>query len=179
MQLLFQDYRHIRRTIEKGGKKKIMSGKVIFAEKNNENELRKILLNYGMDISGGIEEHLVVIEGQEILGGLKLVEFSERNFFLEVIGVKSENIGQGIGGNLLGGIVKNPWKCCKNPVSVENMELDFQITVVGRGGAEGFYKRYGFEACGFEEMPEPWREQCDDCPEKEECGPVPMIYKRR
>jgi len=153
-----------------------MSKKILFAQQEDENELREILLGYGMDISGDIEEHLVLKEDEKVLAGGKLSELQERHFYLELIGVKQGCQGQGLGGILLDEMIKNPWKSCKYPLSEQDPEQGFVITTIARGEAAGFYQKYGFAPCTFAEIPEPYREQCIDCPDREQCGEIPMIF---
>lgn len=152
-----------------------MSVEVLFAEPNDEEKLREILWEYGMDISGRIEDHLIVKEKDQVLAGGKIIEFEPNHFFLEVLGVKRENREQGLGGGLLAEIVRDPWKYCRNPLSKPRSGTPFRMATIARGQASGFYKKYGFEPCEFAGIPEPYRGQCDDCPEKEICNPVPMI----
>lgn len=154
-----------------------MNVKILFAERNDEEELREILWEYGMDISGEIEDHLVIKKDHKVLAGGKVIEFEEKHFFLEVIGVKQDNRAEGFGGILLGEISKNPWLCAKSMETKPDDKNAFFITTVARGEAEGFYKKYGYVPCDFNEIPLPYREQCADCPEREDCNPVPMILR--
>lgn len=105
-----------------------------------------------------------------------MIEYEHNRYFLAVLGVKQERCDQGLGGALLGEIIRNPGAFCKNPIPELNSGAASQITTVSRGEAAGFYQKYGFEPCDFAEIPEPYREQCRDCPEKENCKPVPMRF---
>ncbi|NLO97486.1 MAG: GNAT family N-acetyltransferase [Peptococcaceae bacterium] len=146
---------------------------ILFARPEDEEELRDIFWNYGMDMSGDITEHLVVKNGVELLAGGKLSELEEKKFYLEVIGVKEGYNGCGYGSLLLNKMVQNPWECCKKPISQNRGK--YVITTIARGRAVNFYQRHGFKPCDFEQIPLEYRYQCSDCPEKEDCGPVPMI----
>lgn len=146
-----------------------------FAEHKDEDALREILWEYGMDTSGVVEDYVVLKEKDQVLAGGKIVEDREKGFFLEVFGVKKEHQQQGLGGELLGKIVSHPWKFCKNPISEPIDKGLFVLTTLSRGAATGFYKKYGFSPCDFAQIPEPYRQQCDCCPEKESCSPVPML----
>ncbi|MCM1565498.1 MAG: GNAT family N-acetyltransferase [Dehalobacter sp.] len=153
-----------------------MEFRMIFAEQSDEENLREILWEYGMDISGEIDEHVIVKENDQVLAGGKIDEYEDYKFYLEVLGVKSENRNYGLGGFLLSEMIKAPWLCCKNPLSKHLPGTRFEITTVARGAASGFYYSYGFEACSFSEIPKTFRDQCDSCPILDDCKPVPMIY---
>jgi len=153
-----------------------MAAKILFAEEHDENELSEILLEYGMTIPGEIEEQLIVKENERVVAGAKIVEYEEKHFFLEVLGVKQDNLCQGIGRLLMTEIVQNPWKCCKNPISEFESKGSYIIMTVARGYAACFYRKIGFEPCDFLKLPELFREQCNHCPDKEECEPIPMEF---
>jgi len=150
--------------------------RILFAELHDENELSEILMEYGMGFPGGIEEQVIVKENERVVAGAKIVEYEQRHFFLEVLGVKHDSLYQGIGRLLMTEIVQNPWKCCKYPLSQFEAEKFYSITTVARGYATDFYKNMGFKPCSFLELPELFREQCSDCPDKEDCEPVPMKF---
>jgi N-acetylglutamate synthase-like GNAT family acetyltransferase len=147
-----------------------------FATLEDEEELQEIMYSYGMGLPGGIEEHLLLEEEHTILGGCKVINCGEGNFFLEVIGIKKERINQGLGGLLLAKIVQKPWECCSAKESSGFSQTDYTVATLARGEAEAFYRRYGFQPCQFGDIPEIYREQCGYCPEREECQPVPMKY---
>ena len=92
---------------------------------------------------------------------------------IKAIGVKEGYNGCGYGSLLLNKMVQNPWECCKKPISQNRGK--YVITTIARGRAVNFYQRHGFKPCDFEQIPLEYRYQCSDCPEKEDCGPVPMI----
>lgn len=153
-----------------------MVAKILFAEEQDEYELDEILLEYGMGIPGEIDEQLIVKENERVVAGAKIIEYEDRHYFLEVLGVKQDNLRQGIGRFLMTEIVQNPWKCCKNPLSGFEPKESYIITTVARGYAAEFYRNMGFESCDFLKLPELFRDQCSDCPDKEDCEPVPMIF---
>lgn len=147
-----------------------------FARKEDEEQLSMILAEYGMGIPGRIEEQLVVKAGGQVLAGAKVAQTGADRFFLEVLGVRKEYLAQGIGRLLLGEILKNPWRCCRHSAQDGQAGGRFELATLARGGAGAFYEKMGFAACRMEELPDPYREQCDACPEKKACQPVPMIY---
>lgn len=147
-----------------------------FAERKDEEQLRCLLAEYGMDIPGPIEEQLVVKAGEEVLAGAKVMQVNGCRFFLEVIGVKKDYMGKGIGQLLLGAILKDPWRCCRRALRDPETGGRFQLATLARGGASSFYRKMGFVPCPMEELPPDYREQCEVCPEREACQPVPMLY---
>lgn len=152
-----------------------MEHRIVFADQYDEDGLREILWEYDMDISGDIGDHVVIKDNDQIMAGAKIGIY-DHEFYLEVFGVKSESRGQGLGGILLLEIIRHPWKYCKDLQSDQFSESHFEITTVARGSASGFYQAYGFEPCSFSKIPELFRDQCDSCPTKDDCHPVPMIY---
>ena len=152
---------------------------LLFAEKQDEEELRGILWEYGMDIAGEIEHHLIIKENDQVIAGAKIIEVEPGNFHLEVIGVRPDKKGMGYGSILLGEIVRNPWKCSKVLLTSWDSGIPYIITTLSRGKAEGFYKKLGFEPCEFERLPKLNQHQCSDCPDIETCNPVPMIFSQR
>lgn len=149
---------------------------ISFAQPEDEEQLSMIMAEYGMGIPGGIEEQLVVKANGQVLAGAKVAQISDNRFFLEVIGVRQDCLAQGLGRLLLGEILKNPWKNCRGAHQASQAPEKFQITTLARGGANEFYRKMGFVPCRMEELPEDYQEQCDFCPNKQECNPVPMKY---
>ncbi|HHV63705.1 MAG TPA: GNAT family N-acetyltransferase [Peptococcaceae bacterium] len=147
-----------------------------FGTPDDEDELMEIMYSYGMGLPGEIEEHLLLEEDHTVLGGCKVVCCGEGYYFLEVIGIKKERHKQGLGGLLLEKIVQKPWECCATGEIREVSQTAYTVATIARGEAVAFYRKYGFQPCEFEEIPEIYREQCNYCPEKESCQPVPMIY---
>lgn len=149
---------------------------VVFAQINDEKDLIDIMMDYGMGIPGEIEEQLIVKKDREIIAGGKVIQYDDKSFFLEVLAVKEEFKGKGYGRILLKKFLTSPWNCCKYPLTLSESGNLFQMTTLARGEAEQFYLDNGFKACAFDQIPEPYREQCDGCPDKEQCNPIPMIY---
>lgn len=153
-----------------------MVARILFAEPQDEFELSEILMEYGMGFPGEIEDQVIVKENERVVAGAKVVEYEKRRFFLEVLGVKQDSLRQGIGRLLMTEIVRNPWECCKNLLSQFEPQESYHITTVARGYATDFYINMGFKAFSFLELPEPYREQCSECPDKEDCKPISMKY---
>lgn len=165
-----------RLTPRKGAKSAHMSVTIAFAQDHDEEQVMKIVTEYKMGIPGEIEEVLIAKNEQEILAAAKIVESEEAQFFLEVIGVKEGDRSQGVGRLLLGKILENPWECCKYRFFEKEAQDGYSIATLARGYAVGFYHRMGFQACSLLEIPEWYRDQCEECPERLDCEPMPMIY---
>ena len=145
--------------------------------------LYKILNLDQLSLAGDIDEH-VVITGDDgsILGGAMLSRWEDDAFHMEVFGIRSETRGKGHGRMLLEKLVAEPWNYCRRVYGMPNQEKpqdgSFVLTTVSRGEARGFYKVCGFEECDVSALPEYYHHQCPDCPEKAECNPAYMIYKK-
>lgn len=156
-----------------------MSYYLLFAGRQDEEELRGILWEYGMDIAGEIEYHLIIKENDQVVAGAKVIEVEPGNFYLEVIGVRIDKKGLGYGRVLMEAIVSDPWKCSKVLLTSKDAKIPYSIITLSRGRAEGFYKKLGFEPCEFERLPALNQHQCSDCPDRETCNPVPMIFSQK
>jgi N-acetylglutamate synthase-like GNAT family acetyltransferase len=148
---------------------------ILFAQPKDEEELRAILIEHHMDIAGNVEEHVILKQDGVILAGGKVSELEDDLYHLEVFGVKQDVRGSGAGTMLLTRMVGEPWKYSLSPAT--GGKEKYRITTVARGEAVNFYKKCGFEPYSFSELAWPYSEQCDDCPERDECNPIPMIYK--
>lgn len=145
-----------------------------FAQEKDEEELDLLFQEYGMGLAGKAEDHLILRAGNQIVAGSKIVETGPNHFFLEVLGVRADQLHRGWGKILLKSILENPWKCSR--LSMPAKETGYRIETLAKGQAADFYYRYGFRPCEFAAIPEPYREQCGECPERRECKPVPMIF---
>ncbi len=149
---------------------------ISFAQEHEEGEIIKILTEYEMGYPGEIDEVLVAKDDGEIVGGAKISQWEEGYFFLEVIGVKEGTLSRGVGRALLSKILNDPWECCKELFWEKGTEKEFTLSTLARGYAVGFYEKMGFVPCSLQEIPEWYRDQCEECPKNEECQPVPLIY---
>lgn len=153
-----------------------MAISISFAQEHEELDIINILTEYQMGYPGEIDEVLVAKDEGEIVGGAKISQCDEDWFFLEVIGVKDGLQSQGVGKALLATILEDPWECCKEVFWEKGIDEEFTMATLARGYAVGFYEKMGFRPCTLEDIPEWYRDQCEECPEQEECQPVPMIY---
>jgi len=151
-----------------------MSDKMMFAADGDQQELELLLLEYGMGLAGEIEEHILVKRDNDIVAGALITAVGDSLFHLAVLAVRPEKRGQGLGRQLLQQLLNQPEKYCYGSVSASSAV--WQMTTVARGVAVDFYKANGFVACDFSDLIFPYQEQCAQCPEKESCNPIPMIF---
>lgn len=137
-------------------------------------ELQALLQEWGMDLAGEPELHAVIkIEGKIFAGG-KITWLGENSFHLELLAVKREARGRGLGGMLLLELIRKPW--VYSYTSLNEFNNSYHVTNVARGQVTSFYRQYGFQQCLFSDLAKVYQEQCNGCPEREACRPVPMIY---
>lgn len=167
----------VRRRREGKGKDEVakVDFVVAFAEPQDEEVLRAMLLDTGMDLAGEIEEHVVLRRGGEVVAGGRLYQAEEELFHLLVFAVAAVERGQGEGRRLLRAMSDRPWEYCRD--AVRPAGGPFAVTTVARGEAEDFYKKCGFIACDFSNVPAPFDGQCEDCPDRAECNPSALVYR--
>ena len=151
-----------------------MDTSIGFANQSDENELRDILLHYSMDLAGDIEDHVIIKQDDKIAAGGKVSLIDRDLFHLEVLGVHNDQRRTGAGGLLLAEILRHPWQYCHSS-ALEPGET-FSVSTVSRGDAVPFYTKYGFKECNFIDLATPYNEQCDTCPDQQNCQPVPMVF---
>ncbi len=147
---------------------------ISFAGPADEEELRGMLTATGMDLAGEIEEHVVLREGAEILAGGRLYQADEDLFHLLVFAVAERERGRGTGRRLLRELSERPWEYCRD--AVEPPGGSFRVTTVAKGEAAAFYKRCDYRMCEVSQLPSPFDRQCEDCPDREQCAPVAMVF---
>lgn len=58
---------------------------------------------------------------------------------------------------------------------LDALEQAGELRLIARGASVGFYRRLGFEEMPWDEVDlEAAEEECDSCPYRADCGPVPM-----
>lgn len=149
---------------------------VRFATTHDQDRLRSLYLDAGMDIAGDIEEHLVLVEGENLIGGGMLQQTTTTSFHLLLLAIAEEQRGTGTGGRLLEEMINNPWDCCS--LVQDPSEQPYVITTVAKGVRKSFYRKHGFVPCAFSELVDPFREQCLLCPEYDSCRPVAMRFEK-
>jgi len=145
-----------------------------FADDTVEDELRGIFLDSDMDIAGDIQEHVLITNEDEIIGGGMITQTGASVFHLVVFAVKENQRKHGIGRLLIKEMLEHAWQYCQGGVAPTNGS--YTVTTVSKGKSSGFYNKNGFLACDFSDLAEPFSEQCITCPERSDCKPVAMIY---
>ncbi|MBU2702353.1 N-acetylglutamate synthase-like GNAT family acetyltransferase [Sporomusaceae bacterium BoRhaA] len=156
----------------------VITQTIEFATVEEEQALREIFLQYDMDMAGPVEHHVVMKEDHVILAGAMLSQLdSKMNFHLAVFAVTPERQHQNIGGKLLNGMMRRPWQYCRNAVKSPNGF--YRLTTLAKGSAAKFYEKQGFIRCDFTSLAHPFDVQCQICPDRERCQPMPMMTERR
>ncbi|WP_168205835.1 GNAT family N-acetyltransferase [Geobacter sp. FeAm09] len=147
---------------------------IVFATDEDETELRGIFLDENMDIAGEMQEHVLIQEAGEIIGGGMLTQTGEAEFHLLVFAVKGSARSHGAGSILLRELIGQPWRYSRNGTSAPIGA--YTVTTAAKGKSSGFYRKNGFVTCAFSDLAAPFDEQCRECPDRDNCNPVPMRY---
>ena len=145
-----------------------------FATAIQAGELNRILSEHNMGLAGEPEEHVVIMSEGKVLGAGLLWQLDEDLFHLLVLGVDQANRNRGTGQRLLKEICSNPWQYCRDASDCSGSE--YRITTMARGTAVAFYQKCGFRICDSSELPEPFGDQCGECPDRKECSPEAMAF---
>ncbi|HWP95404.1 MAG TPA: hypothetical protein VN426_00995 [Syntrophomonadaceae bacterium] len=148
---------------------------IMYAEKYDELEAQEMLGEVNLALSGDIEDHVVLKTSGVISAVGKLVYESNHRFHLEVFGVRNDQRGSGWGRGLLTNLTAMPHKHCRSYYE-DQLEGLYTITTVAKGESAGFYGRYGFSPISFSDLSDMYIEQCNHCPDRNTCQPVPLIF---
>lgn len=130
-------------------------------KESDRNALQDLLASYKMEADIAPDEFLFAEVDGRVVGAARL-EYEEEAAYLRPIVVASEWQGKNIGS-----------------VLVERIVQGLQVLhVVARGKAAGFYRSLGFLPMTWEEVPERYRQECQTCPDLQECRPLPMVLTR-
>jgi N-acetylglutamate synthase-like GNAT family acetyltransferase len=151
-------------------------GAVTFAGPDDGAELYDILADTDMGLAGEPEEHVVLRQGGAILAGGRLYQADEDLFHLMVFAVAASDRGRGTGRRFLRKLAARPWLYCRDGVAPP--DGTYRVTTMAKGAAAGFYAKAGFRPCDAVKLPAPFAGQCDGCPDREACRPLPMAYER-
>ena len=141
----------------------------------DQEDVEQLLLEYGMGISGEIGEYVVAKAAGVVCAVAKLLQVQENHFYLEVMGVSNGLRKAGWGGFLIAELLSDPWRYCRSAEGLPS--ANYLITTIARGEAVAFYRRHGFQPGSFQMLMPPYSYQCEDCPDRETCAPVPMILE--
>ncbi len=153
-----------------------MSYTIGFAGPEDETGLQEIFQASEMDLAGEIREHIVIKQGDRLIGGGMLTQTDPDSYHLIVFAISAAERQQGLGSLLLQQLMGRPWDyCCAGSVPSRN---SYCITTVAKGKSAGFYARNGFHACSFSDLYPPFHDQCQICPDQHDCTPVAMQCSR-
>lgn len=152
-----------------------MSYQIDFATAAEEQSLRDIFLANDMPVVGDIEDHVIIRDKSGIYGGGFLYQLDVDLFHLLTIVVQGHGRRRGVGSELLQAMLKNPWRFCRDARG--ERVSNYRVTTVSRGTSRGFYQKNGLIDCVFEELTEPFDQQCQECPDHAACCPKAMVYQ--
>jgi N-acetylglutamate synthase-like GNAT family acetyltransferase len=145
-----------------------------FATRRDQKKLQEICVAAGMDLAGEVEEHVVIKQDSVLIGGAMLAQTDNDAFHLLLIAVDETYRGNGSGGRLLQALLGDPWSCCRD--ALDGSGKSYRVTTVARGTEAGFYRKHGFAPCDFADLADPFRDQCECCPDRDGCHPVAMRF---
>ncbi len=151
-----------------------MGHDILFASQTDEEEVRALLLDNSLDLSGEIENHVLLRIRGQVCAAAKLALTKDDHYHLEVIGVKHDLHRAGWGSLLLNALTATPWKYCRPETSA--VSGTYMVTLMAKEDADAFYEKHGFQACPDSFLAAPYVEKCNVCPDRETCGPTPMVF---
>lgn len=147
---------------------------ISFADITDEEEVKILLMENDLGLSGAISEHVIIrVDGQVYVAG-KLAQTDNGRYHIEVFGVRKDQQKTGWGGLLLDAFTSRPWEYCR-PVALTVPE-SYWVTTVPKGEAFLFYSKHGFRTCEFSLLEQSYVEQCAACSDREVCQPIPMLF---
>ncbi len=153
-----------------------MSYTIGFAGPEDETGLQEIFQASEMDLAGEIQEHIVIKQGDRLIGGGMLTQTAPDSYHLIVFAISGAERTRGLGRLLLQQLLERPWDyCCAGSVPCGN---SYCITTVAKGTSAGFYAKNGFLPCTFSDLYPPFHDQCQVCPDQHDCKPVAMQCSR-
>ncbi len=93
-----------------------------------------------------------------ILGACRCEKLSDGKFYIRPVAVFEIVRGSGVGIALV----------------KDALKIHQQLYLVAEGPTKDFYRKCGFEECSWEEIAYEQSHECDMCPDKDTCGPLPM-----
>lgn len=147
---------------------------IIFAQSADEEEVRGLLLENGLDISGDIDDHVLIRMNGQVCAAGKLALTEDKHYHLEVLGVRRDLHQAGWGSLLLNALITTPWKYCRP--ATPPIAGSYRVTLMAKEDADDFYVRHGFKPCQSSLLAAPYVEKCEACPDRETCGPTPMVF---
>lgn len=119
----------------------------------------------GMDVIPGPDRVRVAVNGDDVVVGFcRLQDDVNGIAYVNPIVTYSEWRGYGVGRALI----------------EDARAIAGELRLISRGTSEGFYRKLGFVEMPWSDVDlEAAEEDCDNCPYRAECGPVPMRLEPR
>ncbi|GAB6908925.1 putative Acetyltransferase family protein [Desulfosarcina cetonica] len=128
------------------------------AKPEDRSRVVNLLMENGMDYIDPIEDFTVARANHAIAGCIRTEQHATVKMIRPLV-VASAYRKTGVGRLLLESAMSN----------------GRPVVIVSRGESSEFYKAVGFSKADWEVIPDHQREECDLCPERLSCNPVPMI----
>ena len=135
-----------------------MSIKLKQAQEADRSELIEMLWDNGMVHAEPIEDYLIAIEDDDVVGCIRLEVLAELMMIRPLV-VSSSHRKKGIGRLLIKRVLKT----------------DRIMGVMSRGSAIAFYETLGFKKAQRSILPVSQQQECLQCPDEGTCSPQPMI----
>ena len=118
----------------------------------------------GMDVMPGPERIRVAVNADDAVVGFCRLQDDEHGIaYVNPIVTYAPWRGYGVGRELI----------------KDARRIAGELRLISRGASEGFYRKMGFVEMPWSEVDlQAASEDCDNCPYREECGPVPMKLVR-
>ncbi|BBO81092.1 N-acetyltransferase [Desulfosarcina ovata subsp. sediminis] len=131
------------------------------AKPEDRSQVVNLLMENGMDYSDPIEDFTIARANHSIAGCIRIEPHATVKIIRPLV-VASAYRKTGVGRLLLETAIPNA--------------NGRPVVIVSRGESRGFYKAVGFSEADWKLIPDHQREECNLCPERPSCNPVPMIY---
>lgn len=136
----------------------------LFSIRNAKSEDMPLINSYasaeGMDVMPGIDRIRVAVDDEDTVVGFCRLQ-NDRNDIAYVNPIVTYELwrGYGVGRALI-----------KDAVNLAG-----ELRLIARGQSVGFYRKLGFKEMSWSEVDlEAASEDCDNCPYRDSCNPVPM-----
>ncbi len=131
------------------------------ARPEDREELAALLWENGMGFAEPMEDFMLAWQGDEIVGCGRIENYPEVAMVRPLVVAKAFR-NRGIGRLLLERI----------------LPAGKPTVIVARGESTSFYSAFGFTFADWQTVPIHQAHECTSCPERGECRPQPMIYRR-
>ena len=131
------------------------------AKDEDRKMVQALLADNEMDYVDPIEDFVLAKQDGEIVGCARMEDYPEMAMLRPLVVAKAFR-NRGIGRLILEQILPE-----SKPV-----------VIVARGDSVKFYNALGFTVANWREIPGHQADECAFCPDRTQCGPQPMIYRR-